>query len=176
MIGLLAALLVLGVGGLGALSEAEGVGTIVGGGLAAIFFAALSLVAGVLALWRPGLKRISRPCCGAGRTHCYLALLDSFALAPSFGRACRTGRLAEELITVRVSLVRQREEEMCRERLPKGRFRGFPRYPLFVTGSRRGKPSAQTDPVASSDELEGHAAKPENSHSASLDRLPKTET
>ncbi|MDW7981501.1 MAG: hypothetical protein RMH81_01600 [Thermomicrobium sp.] len=58
VVGLIAALLTLGIGGLFAAFQAEDAGTIVGGGFLAILFAALGIVGGALALRRPGASAV----------------------------------------------------------------------------------------------------------------------
>ncbi|WP_448575635.1 hypothetical protein [Thermomicrobium sp.] len=57
-LGVLAGLLALGIGGLGAAFSAEGTGMILGGGLGAIVIAACGLVGAVLALSRPGTSAV----------------------------------------------------------------------------------------------------------------------
>ncbi|MFN3335903.1 MAG: hypothetical protein ACK42I_00175 [Thermomicrobium sp.] len=58
LVGLVAAFLALGIGGLAAAFAAEGAGTVIGGGLGAVLFAALGIVGGALALSRPGVSAI----------------------------------------------------------------------------------------------------------------------
>ncbi len=57
-VGLIAAILALGFGGLAAAFAAEGAGLVVGGGVAAIILAALGIVGGALALSRPGTSAV----------------------------------------------------------------------------------------------------------------------
>ncbi len=51
--GLIAAILALGVGGLGATFSADGANTVVGLGLSAFFFALIAIVGGALAIAKP---------------------------------------------------------------------------------------------------------------------------
>ncbi len=58
VVGLVAAIFALGIGGFAAAFGAEGAGTVVGGGLAAVVLAALGIVGGALALGRPGASAV----------------------------------------------------------------------------------------------------------------------
>ncbi len=58
IIGIVAAIMALGIGGLAEAFEAEGAGLVVGGGVAALVCAVAAIVGGALALSRPGISAV----------------------------------------------------------------------------------------------------------------------